>query len=766
MGDAVGLAAGEELLAQRRHQRVHLLGDRLAQVVGLGGRESGQVLGDLHRLLLVDVDALGRLQDRLEPRIEVAHRLEAVLAPREHGDVGHRPRAVERDERDQVLELRRLDLAERVAHAARLELEDAERVAAREHVVGGLVVQRQAGEIAEVDTGRLADDADGLVDDVEVAQAQEVHLEQAERLDVAHRVLRHELGVGALLLQRQVLEQRAVADHDAGGVDRVGAHETLERPRHVDDLAHELVLVVGLAQLLVRLHRLLEADLHALGHELRDAVDGAVGQAHDAPGVAHRGLGGELRERDDLGDALAAVLLGHVGHHALAAVHREVDVDVGHRLAAGVQEALEEQVVAQRVEVGDAQRVGHDRAGRRAASRADGDAVGLGEAHEIPDDQEVVGEPHLADRLELELEAVADDLVERPVALGHALLADPAQHPERVVAGLVEARQVDAVEVEHDVAALGDLERRRQQAVAAPGRHRPAHLVGRLEVEVLGREAEALGVREEIVGLDAEQRLVRRRILGAQVVHVARADDRQPGVGGEREQAGIDAPVLVDAGVLQLDVDVLAPEDLHEAVELLPCARHVAGEQRRAGAPGEAARERDDAAGVGLEQLVVDARLVVVALEVAERAELDQVVVALGRLGQQREVVPVALARVHARAAVVDEVDLAAQQRLDAGLPGRAVELDRARHGAVVGDPDGGHAELDRPLDELGDAACAVQHRILGVDVQMGVTGHGRSHSRHSLGPGLQESGPPPSALHGALFYAAGGPSGGSTWCH
>ena len=136
----------------------------------------------------------------------------------------------------------------------------------------------------------------------------------------------------------------------------------------------------------------------------------------------------------------------------------------------------------------------------------------------------------------------------------------------------------------------------------------------------------------------------------------------------------------------------------------------------------------------GLEQLVVDARLVVVALEVAERAELDQVVVALGRLGQQRQVVPVALVRVHARAAVVDEVDLTAQQRLDAGLAGGAVELDRARHGAVIGDPDRGHAELHRALDELRDAAGAVQDRVLGVDVQMGVTRHCRSHRRHSLG--------------------------------
>ncbi len=563
---------------------------------------------------------------------------------------------------------------------------------------------------------------------------EEVHLEQPESLDVAHRVLRHELGVGALLLQRQVLDERPVADHDAGGVDRVGAHEAFERPRHVDHLAHELVLVVGLAQLLVRLEGLLEADLDAFRDELRDAVDGAVGQAHDAAGVAHRGLRGELRERDDLRHALAPVLLGHVRDHALAAVHGEVDVDVGHRLAPGVQEPLEEQVVAQRVEVGDAQRIGHDRAGRRAAARPHRDPVGLREAHEVPDDQEVVGEAHLADRLELELEPVADDLVERPVALEHPLLAEPPQHAERVVAGLVEARQVDAVEIEHDVAALGDLERRGEQSVAAPGRHRAAHLVGRLEIEVLRREAEAVGVREQVVRLDAEQRLVRLGVLGAQVVHVAGADDRKARVGGEREQAGVDALVLLDARVLQLDVDVLAPEDLDEAVELLAGAGSVAGEQRLAGAPGEAARERDDAVGVLLEQRVVDARLVVVALEVAERAELDQVVVARGRLGQQREVVPVALRRVLARAAVVDEVDLAAEQRLDPRLAGDAVELDRAGHRAVIGDPDRGHAELHRTLDELRDTAGAVQDRILGMDVQMGVTRHGRSHSRHSVG--------------------------------
>src|SRR3712207_7737005 len=51
----------------------------------------------------------------------------AGLAPPVDGDVAHRARPVQGDEGDQVLELGRLHLPERLAHARRLELEDARR---------------------------------------------------------------------------------------------------------------------------------------------------------------------------------------------------------------------------------------------------------------------------------------------------------------------------------------------------------------------------------------------------------------------------------------------------------------------------------------------------------------------------------------------------------------------------------------------------------------------------------------------------------------
>ncbi len=129
--------------------------------------------------------------------------------------------------------------------------------------------------------------------------------------------------------------------------------------------------VDGLPQLGAGLERLLERLPRAFGHELRDPVDDAVRHLEHASGVAERRAGGHLRERDDLRDAVAAVLLGDVVDHALAALDGEVDVHVGHVLARRVEEALEQQAVAHRVDVGDLEAVGGERARGGAAARAD-----------------------------------------------------------------------------------------------------------------------------------------------------------------------------------------------------------------------------------------------------------------------------------------------------------------------------------------------------------------------------------------------------------
>ena len=386
-----------------------------------------------HRLLLVQDDPVGRADDRLQALVGDRDQIRVALAARVGRDLLHGARAVERHERDEVVELRRLDLAQRLLHALGLELEDAHGVAGGEHLIGLLVVERQLGHVGPL-AGRAADDVQRVLDDVEVAQAQEVHLEQAELLDGLHRELRdlpvdlvaRRVGlVRVCQLQRDDVGQRHARDDDRSRVDRVVADDALEALGDVDDLLGDRVLVVLGAERLALLEAVLEARRAThdrVRDQLGELVALAVLVAEHAGGVARRRAREHLAEGDDLRDRLAAVLLDDVLHHALTAADGEVDVDVRHRHALGVEEALEEQVVAQRIEVGDPQGVGDDRAGGRAAARADRDAVVLRPLDEVPHDQEVGVEAHRVDDAELELHALRRP---RPAAAGRSGRACP-----------------------------------------------------------------------------------------------------------------------------------------------------------------------------------------------------------------------------------------------------------------------------------------------------------------------------------------------------
>ncbi len=85
--------------------------------------------------------------------------------------------------------------------------------------------------------------------------------------------------------------------------------------------------------------------------------------------------------------------------HLLAAVDVEVDVDVRQRPRL-VDEALEEELVGDRVDLGDAQAVGHDRVAGTPPPLAD-DPVLPRELHQVPHDQEELGQVGPLDDLQL-----------------------------------------------------------------------------------------------------------------------------------------------------------------------------------------------------------------------------------------------------------------------------------------------------------------------------------------------------------------------------
>ena len=130
--DAALDRAGNEILALRLHLLADLLAHGAAQQVGLAERIAGENLRGLHHLFLIDDDAEGLFQDRLELGMDVVRLLHAVLARAIGRDVRHRAGPIERDQRDDVLEAVGPHVEQRAPHAGAFQLEHADRFSAGE----------------------------------------------------------------------------------------------------------------------------------------------------------------------------------------------------------------------------------------------------------------------------------------------------------------------------------------------------------------------------------------------------------------------------------------------------------------------------------------------------------------------------------------------------------------------------------------------------------------------------------------------------------
>jgi hypothetical protein len=294
----------------------------------------------------------------------IGHRRLAVLAGDEvvHHAGLQRARAEQGHQGGHVLEGVGAQLLDQLLHAPGFELEDGGGLAALEQGEGRRVLGVDAGDVDGRFAGLGPPGVDGLerpINDGQGAQAQKVELDQSHLLDVVLVELGHEVGAARLAIEGGEVRQPGRGYDHAAGVFAGVAGQALQFERHVDEGPHLLVLGVGLAQVLPFLQGLAQCHAQFEGHHLGDAVHHAVGVAQHPAHVAHHRLGRQGAEGDDLGHRLAAIAPGDVVDDPVPPLHAEVDVEVGHGDAFGVEEALEQQVVLDGVQVGDFEGVGH-----------------------------------------------------------------------------------------------------------------------------------------------------------------------------------------------------------------------------------------------------------------------------------------------------------------------------------------------------------------------------------------------------------------------
>ena len=148
--------------------------------------------------------------------------------------------------------------------------------------------------------------------------------------------------------------------------------------------------------------------------------------SHDTSDIAHGGSGGHGIEGYDLADSVPPVFFRHVTNDLLTTVIREVHVNVGKAHAVGIQEALERQVIADGIHVGDAERIG-DQAARGGSARHTAHAVAAGVVGVVPDDQEVRDEPLGAENAEFIVQLLLEGVTDCPIAFPDALQTERVQ---------------------------------------------------------------------------------------------------------------------------------------------------------------------------------------------------------------------------------------------------------------------------------------------------------------------------------------------------
>lgn len=132
----------------------------------------------------------------------------------------------------------------------------------------------------------------------------------------------------------------------------------------------------------------------------------------------------------------------------------------------------------------------------------------------------------------------------------------------------------------------------------------------------------------------------------------------------------------------------------------------------------EAGGEGDEAFGLLLEQVFIDAGLVIKAFEVGGGHQVDQIAVAFLVFAEQYQVVvPIGIG---ARfVALLGDINFAADDGVDAFGVRFVIELDGTEEIAVIRHGDGGHFLFGDNLHELLDFASAIEKGIVSVTVEV-----------------------------------------------
>ena len=339
------------------------------------------------------------------------------------------------------------------------------------------------------------------------------------------------------------------------------ARHSLNVARRINQTLHLGIGVIHLLQLRILGQRRRQRDVKLIRNRLCHHVRLGVGHVERAAHVADCAARRHRAEGDNLRHTVLAVFARHVINDLAPSLLTEIRVKVRHGNTFRIQEAFKNQRILHGVDLGDVHAVGNNRGCAGASAGADRNSLLLGPADKVRHDQEVIDVAHLFNDAHLIIQPLSVGLLRLRIALRKAVLTELVEVGQGIRAvRRFKRRQVVVSEFKLDLAALcnagGVFERLLQL------REKAAQLFLGFYIELVAFKAHSVRIVHGLPHLNAHQHVLRRRVLLAQVVRIVRHHQRKLQLPRKAQQHRVDPRLLRDSVILQLQIEMLRPEDV------------------------------------------------------------------------------------------------------------------------------------------------------------------------------------------------------------
>ena len=251
-------------------------------------------------------------------------------------------------------------------------------------------------------------------------------------------------------------------------------------------------------------------------------------------------------------------------------------------------------------------------------------------------------------------------------------------------------------------------------------REQASHLVLGFEVKFLAAEAHTVRVVHGLAHLDAHEHILRAGVLFFKVMRVIRHHERQTCFARKAQNLRVHGALLGKPVILKLQKEIALTENRGVFQGGGLCRLVIVVQDALRNTTRKARRQCDQPLVVRPQQLQIDTRTVIKALHIRLRDHVAEVMIARLVFAQEHQMIALAVECVDlVKARARRDIDLAADDGLDARRLCRLVKVDHAVHIAVVGDGDRRLSQLLHARDEVADAARAVEQAELGMNMEV-----------------------------------------------